>query len=295
MIKFSHSVFALPFAFVAAFLAGRHLDSGRPAWGQLGLMFLCMVAARSVAMTFNRIADAHSDSLNPRTSNRAIPAGLITTRQAWHFFVTCCLIFVLGCAGFWAFYDNHWPLLLALPVLGYLCGYSYSKRFTRWSHFYLGSAIALSPAATWVAIHPQSIGLPACILVGTVTFWIGGFDIIYACQDLDFDRQQGLFSLPASMGPTVALWIARLAHLFTIVLLALLGLSTGLGYLYWSGVAIVAILLVVENAIVHPNDFSKITLAFFTINGVVSVILGIVAVADVLLDLDPLIGNGGAS
>lgn len=288
MIKIAHSVFALPFALVAAILAGRHLESGKPSWGQIGLIVLCMVAARCVAMTFNRIVDCSSDAGNPRTANRPLPAGLIHPNQAWVFWALSVLLFIFGCLVFLLAYRNPWPIAFALPVLTYLCGYSYSKRFTRWSHFYLGSAIALSPAAAWLAIHPDSLGLPALILVGAVTFWIGGFDIIYACQDIDFDRRAGLYSLPASAGATQALWIARAAHVLTVLLLALLGVSCHLGWLYWVGVVLVATLLLVENAIVHPDDFSKVNLAFFTINGIVSIVLGAVTVTDVLLDLEPV-------
>lgn len=289
MIKFSHSIFALPFALLGAFLAGRHQPGGRPSAGQLALIIICMVAGRSLAMTFNRIADARLDALNPRTARRHIPAGAISVRRAWGFALVCAVVFVAACAGFWAFYGNPWPAILALPVMVYLCGYSYSKHFTRWSHFFLGSAIALSPAAAWLAIDPASLGLPTMILVVAVTCWIGGFDIIYACQDIEFDRREGLHSLPARLGPAKALWFARSAHLVTIATLVLLGIETHLGMLYFCGVAAVALLLIVENSIVHPDDFSRVNLAFFTINGIVSVLLGIAAISDVLLDLKPLI------
>ncbi len=177
----------------------------------------------------------------------------------------------------------------------YLCGYSYCKFFTRWSHFYLGSAIALSPAAAWLAIDPASIGWPAVLLVGAVMRWIAGFDIIYACQDLEFDQAEGLHSLPAKLGPAAALWIARGAHLLTVLLLAAVGVQAQLGWLYWIGVGIVAVLLAVENAIVHPHDFSRVNLAFFTVNGVVSVVMGIVTVADILFGLESPFTIGGAA
>lgn len=295
MIKLGHSIFALPFAIIGAFLAGRELPAGVPDWGQFALLILCMVAARSVAMTFNRIVDADLDARNPRTRNRPIPAGRIGRRQAWVFFVLCAGGFALGCVGFGVFYGNYWPAILAVPVLAYLCGYSYCKFFTRWSHFYLGSAIALSPAAAWLAIDPASIGWPAVLLVGAVTMWIAGFDIIYACQDLDFDRREGLHSLPAKLGPAAALWIARGAHLLTVALLAAVGVQTQLGWLYWIGVGVVAVLLAVENAIVHPHDFSRVNLAFFSVNGVVSVVMGIVTVADILFALESPFAIGGAA
>lgn len=293
MIKLGHSVFALPFAVMAAFLAGRNLPGGVPEWGQLALVVVCMVCARSTAMTFNRIVDAGVDARNPRTVARPIPARQITTKQAGLFLALCAGGFVLGCLGFAVWYDNIWPIALCLPVLAYLCGYSYSKWVTRWSHFYLGSAIALSPAAAWLAIHPPSLGWPTMVLVGAVTLWIGGFDIIYACQDIAFDRNEGLHSLPARLGPAKALWIARTAHLLTIALLAVLGLVAELGVLYWTGVAVVAILLVVENALVRADDFRCVNLAFFTVNGVISVVLGVLAVSDILLDMRPLFAEGG--
>ena len=195
MIKFGHSVFALPFALIATFLAGRHLPAGHPTIGQFLLIVAAMVSARSVAMTFNRIADLRYDAANPRTANRALVTGQISKQQAWGFFTLMVIAFLLSCAGFYWLDRNPWPLYFAVPILFYLCGYSFSKRWTRWSHFWLGSAIALSPLAAWVAVHPTSVGLPAVLLVLIVTGWIGGFDIIYACQDIDFDRQANLHSL----------------------------------------------------------------------------------------------------
>ncbi len=295
MIKFSHSIFALPFAAIAAFLAGRALPAGRPAGGQLLLLVACMVAARSVAMTFNRIVDAEVDARNPRTQNRAIPAGLISKGQAWIAFVACAVSFALFCLGFGLLYGNFWPAIFAVPVLLYLCGYSYSKFYTRWSHFYLGSAIALSPLAAWLAIHPASLGWPAVLLAGAVTLWIAGFDIIYSCQDIEFDRREKLYSLPANLGPAKALWIARLAHLLTVALLAGVGICAELGWLYWLGVGTVALLLMIENALVRADDFSKVNLAFFTVNGVVSVLMGIVTVADILFALESPFAGGGAA
>jgi 4-hydroxybenzoate polyprenyltransferase len=289
MIKFSHSVFALPFALMAVFMAARAAfragDAAHPypGWGPLGLVIICMVAGRSAAMTFNRMADAAIDARNPRTAGRPIPAGTITRGQAVMFLVAAVTVFILGCAGFYWMAGNPWPLILALPVLAYLCLYSYTKRFTRWSHFVLGSAIAMSPVAAWLAIHPASLGPPALLLMGAVTLWIGGFDIIYACQDIEIDRAEGLFSLPSRLGPAGALWIARAAHVGTVVLLATLIPAASLGGLYAAGVIAVATLLVVENALVRPHDFSRVNLAFFTINGMISLLLGILTIADCLL------------
>lgn len=289
MIKFSHSVFALPFALMSTFLAARAAfragDAAHvyPSGLQLGLILVCMVAARSAAMTFNRIADAVIDARNPRTAGRAIPAGLISRWQAVLFLVVTSGAFVLACAGFYWVQRNPWPLILCLPVLGYLCLYSYSKRFTRWSHFVLGSAIALSPPAAWLAIHPATLGWPAVLLMGAVTLWIGGFDIIYACQDVTVDRREGLFSLPSRLGPAAALWVARLAHVGTVVLLVSLIPMAGLGWVYAVGVFLVASLLVVEHALVRADDLSRVNMAFFTVNGAVSLLLGLLAIVDCLI------------
>lgn len=284
MVKLVHSVFALPFALIAAFLAGRGLEGRhRPYVGQLVLIVLCMVAARSVAMTFNRIVDAEIDARNPRTAGRPLPAGRLSRIAAYAMLVLSAITFGLACLGFHMFYQNTWPILLSGPVLIYLCGYSFTKRFTKWSHFYLGSAIALAPPAAWLAVDPASIGLPALLLTVAVTCWIGGFDIIYACQDIDIDRREGLHSLPSRIGPAKALWIARAAHAAVIAALVALGVVADLGAVYAVGVAVAAVLLIIENALVKPNDFRRVNLAFFTINGVVSLALAAAAIADLLL------------
>jgi len=284
MIKLQHSVFALPFAVMAVFLAGTHLEGvGRPHAGQLALVIVCMVSARSVAMTYNRIIDAALDARNPRTAGRALPTGRLSRRGAYVFLFVAAAVFAVGCFAFYARYGNPWPMWLGGPVLILLCGYSFAKRFTRWSHFYLGAAIAISPVAAWMAIDPASLGWPALLLAATVTLWIAGFDIIYACQDIEVDRRDGLHSLPARLGPRGALRIARVCHAGVVALLLGLAVVTPLGWLYLLGVGMVAILLAVENSLVKVNDFSRVNLAFFTINGTVSVILGILTVLDVLL------------
>ena len=284
MVKLPHSIFALPFAVMAAFLAGRNLEGrGWPYLGQLALIVICMVGARSVAMTFNRIVDAEIDARNPRTAGRPLPAGKLTRAAAWGMLALSAVTFGIGCMGFHLFYANTWPILLSGPVLLYLCGYSYSKRFTRWSHYYLGSAIALSPVAAWLAIHPESLGLSACLLMGTVTCWIGGFDIIYACQDIAVDRRDRLHSLPADLGPAKALWIARCSHALVVAGLVSLGLVADLGKIYAFGVALVALLLVIENALVRPGDYRHVNLAFFTVNGAVSVALAGTAILDIFV------------
>lgn len=280
MIKFSHSIFALPFAVLATFLAAR---PALPSWGQFGLIVLCMVAARSAAMTMNRIVDARFDAANPRTADRALPAGRITPGAAWAFFVAACLFFELGCAGFLWFFANRWPLMLSVPVILLLCCYSYTKRFTQWSHLLLGGAIALAPVAAWIAVSPTTLGASAWLLMLAAMFWIAGFDLIYACQDVSFDRQAGLYSLPARAGTATALWLARGFHVITIVSLVGVGFSAGLGLLYFVGVGLVAALLVVENSLVHPGDLSRVNLAFFTVNGIVGVVLCVLGVLDVWL------------
>lgn len=280
MIKLSHSVFALPYALLATFLAAR---PQLPTLTQLGLIVVCMVGARSAAMTFNRIADAPLDALNPRTAGRPLPRGTISLPAAWAFFFGSCVLFLLGCAGFLRLYGNPWPLRLAAPVLALLCFYSLTKRFTALSHVVLGAAIALSPVAAWIAISPETLGAPAWLLMAAVTFWIGGFDIIYACQDVDFDRRNGLFSIPARLGVGPALWLARTFHAITAAALIAVGWTAGLGGLYYAGVACVAVLLIVENSLVRANDLRRVNLAFFTVNGVVGLVLGALGVADVIL------------
>lgn len=284
MVKLAHSVFALPFALMAAFLAGRNLPGrAMPFAGQLGLILICMVSARSVAMTFNRIVDAQFDARNPRTAGRPLPSGRMPFVAAWAMLGLSAVTFGAGCLGFFIFYGNTWPIVLSGPVLLFLCGYSLTKRFTKWSHFYLGMALALSPGAAWLAIHPPSVDGTVVWIMGAVVCWVGGFDIIYACQDIDIDRRDGLWSLPSRVGPSAALWIARGAHAVSLFCLIMVGVSAKLGALYAVGVATAALLLTVENAMVRPGDYRRVNTAFFTINGVVSMALGALAIADVLL------------
>lgn len=279
MIKFAHSLFALPFALLATFLAAR---PQLPTWSQVGLIVLCMVSARSAAMTFNRIVDLRWDAANLRTAQRALPRGIITGKAAWAFFGAACAIFVLACAGFLWLQRNPWPLRLSVPVLALLCGYSFTKHFTRWSHLILGFGIACAPVAAWIAVNPVTLGAPAWLLLVAATFWIGGFDLIYACQDTEFDRQHGLYSVPAQMGVAAALWLARACHLISIGALLAVGGTAHLGVLYFVGVVIAAALLVIENALVSPRDLSRVNVAFFTVNGIVGLVLGILGVLDVI-------------
>jgi len=279
MVRFSHSVFALPFALVATFYAG----AGRPALGQVSLIVVCMVAARSFAMTFNRIADAKIDARNPRTASRPLPSGRLSLRQAWVFNIAAAAVFVLGCEAFRRWYGNPWPLRLFAPTLGLLAAYSVSKRFTSLSHFLLGTAIGFAPLAAWIAIAPDSLGLPAMLLTGAVLFWIAGFDILYACQDVEIDRRDSLFSIPARLGVAAALRISRVSHILTVALLAGFGFLSEAGWLYWSGLAVTTALLAGEQAVVRPNDLSRVNLAFFTLNGFVSILFALAAIGDLLL------------
>ncbi len=280
MIKFSHSVFALPFALLGTFLAAR---PALPTLTQLGLIVWCMVAARSAAMTFNRLVDVGFDAANPRTATRHLPSGQITARAAWAFFLVACTAFLAGCAGFEMWTANPWPLRLGVPVLALLCVYSFTKRFTRWSHVLLGAGIGFAPVAAWIAVNPATLGPPAWLLWVAVATWIAGFDLIYACQDVAFDRQAGLHSVPARLGIPAALWLARVLHVTTVAALVAVGLTAGLGAFYYAGVGVAALLLTVENAIVSPRDLSRVNLAFFTVNGVVGLVLGLLAILDILL------------
>lgn len=284
MVKLAHSVFALPFAAIAAFLAGRHIEGRNwPYWGQLGLILICMVAARSTAMTFNRIVDAEIDTRNPRTAGRPLPAGRLSRAAAYAMLILSIVTFGFGCVGFYVFYKNTWPVMLGGPVLAYLCFYSLTKRFTRWSHFVLGSALAMSPVAAWLAVQPQSIGWSAVVLAGAVTCWVGGFDIIYACQDIEVDRRERLHSLPSRIGPGAALWVARTAHACTVIALIGLGMIEQLGIAYGIGVATAAALLIVENGMVRPGEYGRVNVAFFTINGFVSLVLAAATILDLAI------------
>lgn len=283
MIRFSHSIFALPFALIATFLAARHQPGGLPTAGQLGLILVCMVAARGFAMTFNRIADLRIDARNPRTASRPLQTGRISLTQAWFFTIATAAAFVAACGGFRLVYENAWPLWLAAPTLAWLAGYSYAKRITALAHFVLGAGIAFAPTAAWIAVAPASLGWPALLLTGVVLFWIAGFDIIYACQDVEVDRREGLFSIPAKLGVAAALRVSRACHVVTVALLIALGFAVGYGWIYWAGVGVTAVLLASEQAVVKPHDLSRVNLAFFTLNGCVSLFLAIAAVSDTLL------------
>ena len=306
LIRFSHTVFALPFALLAALMAWRASASDlqftkahvrgmsqsvglvvSPAypvhswrWQELVGILLCMVTGRSAAMSFNRLADRKIDALNPRTASRHLPAGILSISSVAWFAALSSVAFV---ASNLIFLPNRLPLFLSVPMLLFLLGYSYTKRFTALAHFWLGAALGLAPVSAWIAIRGETVMvnprdlLPVLFLGGAVMFWVAGFDIIYACQDVDFDRRQHLHSIPARFGVKMALDIAATCHLAMVVLLALVPLVYPLDWIAWAiGVAAIAALLVYEHSLVKPNDLARVNAAFFNVNAVVS--MGLLAI-----------------
>lgn len=286
-IKLAHSVFALPFAVLGAFLA-RPTDSSWARFaGQLALVVLCMVAARTWAMMVNRLADRDIDAANPRTARRAVASGRLGVRDARLITLGAAAVFMVACAGFWVAFDNAWPLLLGLPVLGWIALYSYTKRFTWLCHVFLGGALAASPLAAAIAVEPSAVmhaRSPAVFaLAGMVVLWVAGFDVIYALQDVAFDRQRGLFSIPSRLGVGPAIWISRGLHAGAFALLVLAcRMDPRLGWLFGAAVAAVAGLLVIEHVILARRSEAGLDMAFFTVNGVVSCVVGAAGVADLL-------------
>jgi 4-hydroxybenzoate polyprenyltransferase len=273
MIKWEHSIFALPFALCGAMLASR----GLPTAHQLGWIVVAMVAARSAAMAFNRLADVAIDAANPRTRTRALPAGALSPAFVATFVVISCAIFVLAASQL-----NRLALILSPVALAVLLAYSYTKRFTRWSHLVLGLALGIAPAAAWIAVR-GSLDPRILLLTLAVTFWVGGFDVLYACQDYEFDRSAGLHSIPRFLGIPGALWVARLFHVLMLMLLIALIAVFGLGKLAMAGVIAVALLLAYEHSLVSARDLSKLNAAFFTMNGVISVVFFVFVAADLLV------------
>lgn len=275
-IKISHTIFAMPWALLATFLAA----SGHPHVLQLLLIVLCMVTARTVAMAANRLLDAELDARNPRTAVRAIPSGKLSRRFYWMITLTCSLTFIAATSGFWFAYRNVWPLALSIPVLLFVAAYPLLKRFTRLCHYYLGASLALAPICAWVAIS-GGIDLDPLLMAAAVLLWTAGFDIIYACQDYQSDLETGVISVPVKFGIAGALWIARLTHVCCFAAMVALGLySAPLSTLYFIGVAVAGILMIVEHALVKPHDLSKVGLAFFTINGIISALIGALGIID---------------
>ena len=266
MIKFEHSVFALPFALTGALLAARATQHGWPTLRQTLWIVVAMVAARSAAMTINRIADLRYDKENPRTRMRALATGALSVSFAWIFALVAGVAFFLA-----AWQLNPLALKLAPLAIAILIFYSFTKRFTSWSHLFLGFALGISPAAAWIAIT-GSLDWRMLILCAAVTLWVGGFDVLYACQDIDFDRQSGLYSIPERFGIANALWIARVMHVGVVLLLAWLAASFGLPWPAWAGIVVVAALLAYEHSLVKANDLSKLNAAFFAVNGYISML-----------------------
>jgi 4-hydroxybenzoate polyprenyltransferase len=264
MIKFEHTLFALPFAFLGAILAA----NGLPAWRQMLWITVAMVGARSAAMTFNRIVDRDIDAANPRTANRELPTGKLSLPFAWMFLYVSIGVFLL------AAYSLNWLTFALSPVaLLFVLGYSYAKRFTAFAHLLLGAALAISPSAAWIAVRGDVFDEVPILLSLFVLIWTAGFDVLYACQDFEYDRRHGLRSIPARFGIKNALWIARLFHFQAFIVLLLLYLATGMHWLALLGVIAVGALFVYQHTLVRANDLSRMNAAFFTTNAFVSVIL----------------------
>lgn len=273
MIKVEHSIFALPFTLAAAFLAA----SGWPDLVTVLLIVLATVTARSAAMAFNRFLDAEIDAANPRTSMREIPAGRLSSAYALRFTIANSLLFLLVCA-----FINQLTLILAPFMLLVLLGYSYTKRFTALCHLVLGLALGLGPVGAWVAVSGQ-ISLMPLILGGAVMCWVAGFDMLYACQDMEFDRNHGLHSTPARLGVDGALLVARGLHVVMVTLLVALGLMLRLNGIYFIGAVLLASLLVYEHYLVWGGNISRLNQAFFTMNGMVSLVFGFTTMVAVIL------------
>ena len=277
MIRFSHTLFALPFALLSAVMAWATVPFR---WQDLAGILLCMVFARSAAMAFNRLADRRIDALNPRTRMRHLPTGVLSVGSVVLFTALCSLGFV---AATLLFLPNRWPLCGSVPVLLFLLGYSYSKRFTVLAHFWLGAALMLAPLAAWVALRAE-LAWPPVLLGAAVMLWVAGFDMIYACQDVQFDVKMRLSSVPAKFGVAGALRLAALCHLGTVVLLLTLpSVYDQFGWIYYTGVCAIAILLVYEHSLVRPDDLTRVNRAFFHVNAVVSIGLFVIGAIDLLV------------
>ena len=287
LIRFSHTVFAMPFALLAAVMAWHAQPPLPVGWLQWLAIGLCMVSARSAAMAFNRIADRKIDAQNPRTSSRHLPAGDVTLQSVCLFTLVASIVFVASAALFLP--ENPLPILFSIPLLLFLFGYSYAKRFTALAHFWLGAALMLAPISAWIAlrgpilmISPGDI-LPAVVLGGAVMFWVAGFDVIYACQDAEFDVQAALHSIPSRYGVPTALRFAMLFHVATVVLLLVLALVFPLGWIYGCAVVAIAALLAYEHFLIRPDDLGRVNIAFFNVNAVISIGLLLLGSLDLLL------------
>ncbi|WP_339749996.1 4-hydroxybenzoate octaprenyltransferase [uncultured Rubinisphaera sp.] len=277
LIRFSHTIFALPFALLSAAIAWVTQVEFR--LQDLCGILLCMVFARTAAMAFNRYADRKLDAENPRTKGRHIPAGILSARQVLGLTIFSGLAFI---ASTLLFFPNQTPLILSVPVLLFLLGYSYVKRFSMWAHYWLAAALMLSPIATWIALT-GTVDPSLWWLAAAIFFWVGGFDIIYACQDAEFDRKAGLFSIPARIGISKALKLAAISHFLCAIALILFAWTSPLSWLFLASVIVVALLLIYEHAIVTPQDLSRAGIAFFNINAIISIGLFLFGIADLWL------------
>ncbi len=282
LIRFSHTLFALPFALFRAVLAWYTKQVFQ--WLELAGILLCMIFARSAAMAINRLADRHIDAANPRTAGRHLPARLLTARTVWIFTIVCCAGFIASTGLFLlAVPANPWPLMLAVPVLLFVCAYSWTKRFTSLAHFWLGASLMLAPLAAWIAIRGPVDLLAPVILGLAVLAWVAGFDIIYACQDADFDRQARLHSIPARLGVAAALRLAFACHLAMLGLLVALyfAASPPLGAIYVGGLVLIAGLLLYEHSLVTPHNLARVNLAFFHVNAIISIGLLVILLVEI--------------
>jgi 4-hydroxybenzoate polyprenyltransferase len=277
MIKFEHTLFALPFAFMGAVLSSVYVFDRLPTWSELGWITLAMIGARTAAMGLNRVIDRTIDAKNPRTEKRAIPAGLLSTLEVWLFIVLSFVILFVATSNL----DPLSMKLLPIAVI-FLVGYSYTKRFTWACHIILGLTIGLAPLGAWVAVTGQ-IDLTAMVFYLAISLWTAGFDVLYACQDMDHDRKEGLQSIPARFGITQALWIARAFHTLTAAGLFSLIWLADLSWFYISGMIIAYLILFYEHRLVSPNDLSRLNTAFFTLNGVLSIVVFTFTVVDLVV------------
>lgn len=278
LVRFSHTVFALPFALLSAIVAWSLPDTVFR-WQELVGILLCMVFARSAAMAFNRLVDRDIDAANPRTAGRHLPAGLISVGAVRIFTVVCSVGFV---ASTLLFLPNRWPVYLSIPVLLFLLSYSYAKRFTRWCHYWLSAALMLSPIAVWIALRGEVASVPL-LLAGVVFFWVGGFDIIYASQDVKFDGERGLSSLPARLGVRRSLRLAAVSHLLAVVCLFAFWFVGGFGFVLLTGIVLITGLLIWEHSLVRPDDLTRVNIAFFNANALISAGLLVTGAIDLLI------------
>ena len=295
MIRFSHTIFALPFALLAAVMAWTASTNHQEVlfnWVHLLGIVVAMVGARSAAMAFNRLVDRNIDAGNERTKSRHLPAGKLSVASVIIFTVVSVIVYLIGTAMFW---PNYLPLAVSIPVLFVLLGYSYTKRFTSLAHFWLGAALALAPICAWIAVRGQEVisnpldVLPAVVLGAAVMFWVSGFDMIYACQDYQFDKEAKLNSIPVLLGVPGSLRLAAICHFLMIALLialpftgSVVGIELGLGWIYAVAIALIAGLLIYEHRLVSPSDLTRVNVAFFNVNAVVSIGLFFLAAIDLL-------------